>query len=217
MALAEQDRRTRDAYDAVAADYARLLPDLSAETPLDLAVLDAFAAAARAGDGGPVADVGCGSGRVAAHLADAGLAVLGLDLSAGMLQQARAARPDLPWAVAHAGALPLRDASLAGLLAWYSLINLRTELLPAVCAGFGRVLRPGAPVLLAFQSGGGEQVDRPTSYGHPVPLTYHRHAVEDVVQALTSSGLVLHTSVVREPSQAHETTAQALLLARRAG
>ncbi len=40
--------------------------------------------------GGPVLDVGCGTGRVALHLARRGLDVVGLDSSAAMLQRARA-------------------------------------------------------------------------------------------------------------------------------
>ena len=48
----------RRAYDTVAEDYAAQLPDTRAEAPLDLAMLDAFAAAVTA-DGDPsVLDAG---------------------------------------------------------------------------------------------------------------------------------------------------------------
>ena len=75
--------------------------------------------------------------------------------------------------------------------------------------------RSGAPVVVTFQSGDGERVDRTSPYGHPVPLTYHRHRVEDVVDALVAAGFAMHATVRREPAQAHETTPQAFLLARR--
>ncbi len=48
--------------------------------------------------GGPVLDVGCGTGRVAFHLAGAGAQVTGIDTSVEMLERAeahRAGRPDL--------------------------------------------------------------------------------------------------------------------------
>lgn len=143
-------RGTREAYDVVASDYARLLPDMSSDAPLDRAVLTAFVEMVEQSGDGPVADIGCGSGRVTAHLADAALRIIGLDLSPGMATVARFARPDLAFAVAHAGALPLRSGALAGLVAWYSLINLPGELLPEVLGEFARVVRPGAPVVVAF-------------------------------------------------------------------
>lgn len=199
----------------VAPDYARLLPDMSSEAPLDRAVLTAFAEMVEQAGDGPVVEVGCGSGRVTAHLADAALRMIGLDLSPGMVAAARSARPDLVYAVAHAGALPLRSGVLAGLVAWYSLIHLPPELLPEVLAEFARVLRPGAPVVLAFQGGEGERVDRVTSYGRPVPLTYYRHRVDGVADALAAAGLTVHATVRRAPSLAHETAPQAFLLAQR--
>ena len=42
LPIEADDRKTRNAFNAVAADYARLLPDLRAEAPLDRAVLTAF-------------------------------------------------------------------------------------------------------------------------------------------------------------------------------
>lgn len=209
------DRATRQAYDAVAADYALLLPDVTAEAPLDRAVLAAFTEMVKQSGDGLVAEVGCGSGRITAHLADAALRVVGLDLSSGMTTVSRSARPDLAFAVADAGALSLRAGALGGLVAWYSLIHVPTDLLPGVLDEFARVTRPGAPVVVAFQSGEGERVDRPTSYGHPVPLTYYRHRVRDMEDALAGAHFALHATVHREPSRAHETTPQAFLLAQR--
>ena len=43
-------RTVRHAYDTVAEDYAARLPDTRAEAPLDLAMLDAFAAAVASGE-----------------------------------------------------------------------------------------------------------------------------------------------------------------------
>ena len=52
--------------------------------------------------GGPVLDLGCGTGRVAWPLADAGFEVVGLDRSEPMLRRAEAKRPD------HSGSAPVR-------------------------------------------------------------------------------------------------------------
>ena len=109
--------QTRYAYDAVARSFADLLPGLDAETVLDIAVLNDFAHRCRTADLGPVADVGCGAGRVSAHLAAAGLDVIGYDLSPGMVQTARQDQPGLRFEVASLHALPVADSTLGGLLA----------------------------------------------------------------------------------------------------
>ncbi|MFE2974273.1 SAM-dependent methyltransferase [Streptomyces sp. NPDC059258] len=73
----------RLSYDAVAADYARTVKDPDALDPLSRAMLSAFAELVRAGGRGPVADVGCGPGKVTAHLAGLGVSAFGVDLSPG--------------------------------------------------------------------------------------------------------------------------------------
>jgi SAM-dependent methyltransferase len=57
----------------------------------------AAAVGARAGPGGRVLDLGCGSGDLALHLAEAGLRVTGCDISARMLEQAERADPAATW------------------------------------------------------------------------------------------------------------------------
>lgn len=182
VALDPDDRTTRATFDAVAQDYARLLPDMSAEAPLDRAVLTAFVELLDSASGRPVVDVGCGN---------------------------------LPFAVAHAGALPLRSGVVCGVVAWYSLINLRPELLPAVLAEFARVSSPSAALVIAFQSGEGERIARSTAYGHPLPIASYRHCIEDVTDAVISAGFDMYATVDRQPALSHETTPQAFVLAQR--
>lgn len=146
----------RDAWDEVATAYAALLPDMRAEAPLDISVLAAFAQLARDAAVGPVADVGCGTGRVTAHLASHGLQMLGLDLSPSMVAVARSTHPTPAFAAGDASALPLRMKGFGGLVSWYSLINTPSAELPVVMEGFARVTAVGAPLLVAFQSGEGE-------------------------------------------------------------
>lgn len=207
-------QQTRAAYDVVADDYAALLPGLDAETPLDVAMLDDFAR--RCGDAprGLVADVGCGTGRVTAHLAAAGLGVVGVDLSVGMVAAARRSQPEVRFAVAALEALPFAEASLGGLLAWYSLIHTPPSQLGSVAAELARVTAPGGWLLTAFQAGSGERVDRSSAYGHPVELTNFRHDPADVVAALEVNGFCVEVRLHRSP-EGRETQPQAMVLARR--
>ena len=209
----DADSITRASWDAVAEEYGRLLPDMSVEAPLDRAVVTAFAEMLADRREEFVAEVGCGTGRLTRHLHGLGIRTVGFDLSPRMAAVARATHDELPFLAAHALALPLGRGVLGGLVAWYSLINMPTTWLPAAFTEFARVTRPGSPVLVAFQSGDGQRVDRTVSYGLPAPLTYYRHRVEEASSALTAAGFSLYASVSRPAALPFESTSQAILLA----
>ncbi|MFD8153542.1 class I SAM-dependent methyltransferase [Streptomyces sp. NPDC059720] len=150
-------RTTRVSCDAIAEAYAADQPDSLAGRPLESALPAVFGELARArADGSarpPVADIGHGPGHVTARLHGMGLPVFGVDVSPRMVALARRAHPGLRFHVGSMTALDLPDASLGGIVALYSVIHVPDDHLPAVFAGFHRVLLPGAPVLLGFQSG----------------------------------------------------------------
>lgn len=206
-------RETRRSYDDVATDYAELLRDELAAKPLDRAMLAAFAEEVRARGGGPVADLGCGPGRVTAHLAALGLDVHGVDLSTSMVDLARRTYPGLRFDEGSMTDLDLDDGALAGIVAWYSVIHTPTNRLPEVFTEFARVLRPGGELLLAFQVGS-EQVRLEQAYGHPVSLVVHRRSPDEVAGLLRDAALDVHARLVREP-EGSEKCPQAYLLARR--
>src|SRR6202162_4597955 len=81
----------RESYDRLAEEYARRIFNELQHKPLDRELLDRFAAAVRGR--GEICDMGCGPGHAARYLRDAGATVFGLDLSPGMLEQARSLNP----------------------------------------------------------------------------------------------------------------------------
>ncbi|WP_116504912.1 class I SAM-dependent methyltransferase [Micromonospora sp. B006] len=201
---------TRAAYDTVAEDYARLLPDV-VEPPLDRALLTAFAE--MVGPGRPVLEVGCGTGRVTAHLHRLGLDISGVDLSPGMVAVARRTYPDLRFEVGSLTELTAPDGSLAGLVSWYSLIHLPPELLPEVFAGFHRVLVPGGHLLLAVKAG--DRLDRrEQAYGHPVGYDVYWLSPQRLAAQLAAAGFAVTATTVRAPADG-ERQPQAFLLAHR--
>jgi ubiquinone/menaquinone biosynthesis C-methylase UbiE len=98
--------------------------------------------------GGPVADVGCGPGNVTARLHELGIDAAGIDLSPKMVELADRDHPGLRFTVGSMTELPLADGSAAGLIAWWSLIHVPDDTVPAVLRHFRRVLRPGGALLL---------------------------------------------------------------------
>jgi SAM-dependent methyltransferase len=198
----------------VAADYAERFRDELAGQPLDRAMLGAFADLVLADGAGSVADVGCGTGRVTAHLHELGLSVFGIDLSPRMLAMARRNHPHLRFAEGSMLALDLPDGRLGGVLAYYSIIHIPDDRLPAVFAEFHRVLSPGGHLLLVFQVGD-EVLHLTEAFGHAISVDFRRRRPERVAELLSRAGLVPRARLVREPEAGVEKTPQAYLLARK--
>ena len=146
----------RAAHDVLAEFYAERLAGHLERSPADRAVLGVFCDLVReAGAGGAVADVGCGTGRLEPFLAARGLEPRGLDLSPDMIRVARRDNPGFDYQVADLRELPLGDASLAGVVCWYSLMYLAPTDRPAAFAELARVVRPGGYLVTAFKAGDG--------------------------------------------------------------
>ncbi|WP_461009740.1 class I SAM-dependent methyltransferase [Streptomyces capparidis] len=188
-------RTTADAYDAIAAVYADFARDYLDTLPLDRAVLAAFAELARATEPGLVAELGCGTGEVTAHLRALGLDVFGVDLSPVMIDLAREAHPDLRFEVGSMDALDLPDGGLGGVVSWYSVIHTPPKDLPPYFAEFRRVLAPGGHLLLGFFESEGEPV---TAFDHRVTTAY-RWPIDDLAGLAREVGFVEVGRMLREP------------------
>lgn len=186
---------TAAAYDAIAARYAEFSQRELDGLPLDRAVLAAFAEYVRTAGGGLVADLGCGEGRIGAHLAGLGLDVLGIDLSAALIGIARATRRGLRFAVGSMDALPLPDGALGGVVSWYSVIHAAPDVVPVYVAEFARVLRPGGHLLAAFFEAVAEPVTR---YDHTVTPAY-RWPADDLSALARDAGFAEVGRMSREP------------------
>jgi SAM-dependent methyltransferase len=214
MTTADFLTTTRSSYDTVAAEYAGLFQEELVAKVMDRTALSGFAELVGTGR---VADLGCGPGRVTAYLAGKGVDVFGIDLSPGMLEQARRLHPHLDFQVGTMTNLELPDESLDGISAWYSIIHVPDEHLPAVFAEFHRVLRPGGHVVLAFQVGD-ETGERTEAFGHEIALRYHRRPPQRVAGLLADAGLPVRATLVREPEvypMLVEKTPQAYLFAKK--
>ena len=207
----------RAVYDASADRYVEFVgTEISSatEAPVDRALLSAFVDLVRAGTSWRVADVGCGPGRVAAFLATHNLDVVGLDVSGAMLAAARIAHPDIRFEEGLLDDLPIEEASLAGIVCWYSIIYTPPERLDDAFTELERVLSPGGYLLLAFQAGTGDPVLRAEAHGTALSLTSFRHNLGDVTRRLEHAGLEVRATALREPEFDHEGTPQAFVIAR---
>ncbi|MFD4955174.1 class I SAM-dependent methyltransferase [Streptomyces sp. NPDC058451] len=171
------------------------------ETPEERAVLALFADLVRAQGGGPVADVGCGTGRITAHLRQLGVDAFGIDLSPGMIQVARLDHPGVRFDLGSMTDLELADASMTGLVAWYSLIHVPDDEISSVFAHFQRLVRPGGPLLLSFHVGDESQLKTQGYGGHPMKVYVHRRQHGQLIARLNDAGSLSSLTACRGRSR----------------
>ncbi|MBW0105245.1 class I SAM-dependent methyltransferase [Pseudonocardia sp. KRD291] len=202
---------TRTSYDTVAVSYAYQVRGALPEHQYLRTALALFAESVRAVGNGPVADVGCGPGEVTAHLHELGVDAFGIDLSPGMIDVARRDHPGLRFEVGSMTDLDLPAASLAGLLAWQSLIHIPDEEVPTVFGHFHRALRPGRPLQLLFHVGNESEWKTQGYGGHPMRVYVHRRQPEQVATWLRDAGFEIDAHMLLDPGGK---APQAILFAR---
>ncbi len=183
-----RDERVRAAYDAVAGSYSEHLFNELTGLPFESWLLDRVAAHA---DGGPVVEVGCGPGHVTAYLADAGADATGIDLSPGMVAEARRRFPDGTYEVGDLRRLirPATGPGWQAVLAWYSLIHLGASELPGAVAALARPLDAGGWLVLALHAGA-EVRHLDEWFDQPVDLDFVLQDRAFVVGVVEQAGLV---------------------------
>lgn len=190
---------TRVSYDTVAASYADQMREALDEAPYVRAALALLAEKVRLAGGGSVADVGCGPGHVTAHLRGLGLDAFGIDLSPTMIDVARREHPAVRFEVGSMTELDLPDASVAGLLAFWSLVHIPDSALPEVFAQFRRVLRPGGPLVVGFHVGEGSRLKSEGYGGHPMKVYVHRRQPAELAALIHEAGFTVEAQLLLSP------------------
>lgn len=192
---------TRNSYDTDATGYAEKVRGLLDESPFLRASLALFAESVREAGGGPVADVGCGPGYVTRHLHDLGVDAFGIDLSSEMIAIARRDHPDLRFEVGTMTDLDLPDQSVAGVLAFWSVIHVPDHAVPGVFGQFRRVLRPGGPLLVGFHVGDGPSHTAEGYTGRPINVDTHRRRPDLVSRWLREAGFTIEAELLMRPDE----------------
>ena len=206
----------RESYDRLADEYARRLFNELRNKPLDRELLHRFAAEMTGR--GQVCDMGCGPGHIARYLRDAGATVFGLDLSTRMLEQARQLSPDICFREGNMLALELADETLAGIAAFYSIVNIPHESLPLLFGEMERVLQPGGVLLVAFHAGN-EVVQVKELWDQPVSLDFFFFQPLVIRRQMEDAGFRIEEVIERGPyaPEVEHQSRRAYIFARKPG
>jgi SAM-dependent methyltransferase len=186
----------RKAYDDLAEEYSRHLFNELQSKPLDCALLDRFAQHVRGR--GKVCDLGCGPGQVARYLSEQGVDVFGIDLSERMIKIARQLSPDVAFHTGNMFSLKLRNDSLAGIAAYYAIVNIPRELLSPAFEEIARVLQPQGVLLLSFHIGD-KVLHVDELWGQRTSLDFVFFEPSEIRQALEAAGFAIEEIVERDP------------------
>lgn len=210
----ERLKKTMASYDGIADEYVAHLYHELDNKPLDQALLNRFANRMRGQ--GIVCDMGCGPGHVGRYLADRGVEVIGVDLSPGMLAQAVALNPGIPFHRGNMLALDWPDGAWAGIAAFYSIIHVPRESVVVALQEMRRVLRPGGVLFLAFHMGD-EDLHETEEWGIRIDLEYTMYSSAEMVGYLREAGFDVEDVTERDPypPEVEYQSRRAYILARR--
>lgn len=198
-------RDTQASYDAVAPEYAERFKNEMDDKPFDRDCLDRLAR--EVGDLGPICDLGCGPGQIARYLHRQGVKMLGVDLSANMVKEAKRLNPEIPFHQGDMLSLPDEDNAWGGIAAFYCIIHIPREQIVDALQELWRVLKPDGVLLVTFHIGT-ELKHLDEWWDKPVNLDFAFFLPAEMENWLQEAGYELMETLVREPNPEVEVATQ---------
>lgn len=142
---------------------------------------------------GTVLDLGCGPGHITDYLRSLGVDAQGIDMVPEFIAHAKAAHPNGKYQLGSMEKLDIADHSVAGILAWYSLIHVPPQDLGGVLGEFRRVMAPAGTLVVGFFD-----ADEVGPFDHKVATAY-RWPVDEFSERLARAGFTV-VEHLRRPS-----------------
>ncbi|MCE1254442.1 MAG: class I SAM-dependent methyltransferase [Anaerolineae bacterium] len=185
-------------YDKVAVAYASAFIHEQDHKPMDREMLRRFADSVRGK--GPVCDMGCGPGQIAAYLfhqCDLH-SVFGMDLSQRFVQEAARLNPLIPFRQGNMLKIDATDNTWAGITAFYCIIHIPHAQVVEALKEMGRVLKPGGLILLTYHIGQ-ESVHLTDWFEEQVSMDFNFYDPVEMETYLQAAGYTNIQTTLRQP------------------
>ena len=144
-----------------------------------------------------VLDVGCGCGRDTKYLIEHGINTIGIDLSKGMIEQARKYVPNATFLQMDMRQLEFEALSFTGILAMASVFHIPKEQMPDLFVEFRRVLKNDGLLYICVMIGsGGKIVEKSIAVEGMGPRFFAFYNMKELRDLLSQAGFKIEYAFV---------------------
>ena len=194
--MGEDVNKVENLYDTVAKEYAETFSGEHEKKPKDQEILHRFSQ--EIGDRQPVWDFGCGPGQTTIYLKNLGIEISGLDLSEKILEQARTIHPEIHFRKGNILDLEFENNSIAGVVAFYTIVHSTDEQVGIAFREVFRVLQPGGIFLFTYHIGQ-ETIHLDEFLGKKIDIDFMFFTTDFILSCLQDTGFEEIEIIEREP------------------
>jgi len=189
-------------YNTTAVEYANAFYTELSYKPFDRSLLQRFAFENKSK--GKIGDLGCGPGQTTKFLSNLGVTdLVGIDLSASMIEQARVLNPTLAFETGNMISLDKPNEYFGGLIAFYAIVHFDYDEVEQFLKEARRLLRDRGQLLFSFHTG--EQIVSVDDFlGKKVSVDFHFHEPEKICAIIDEAGFKTIDVITRFPYKEKE-------------
>lgn len=184
-------------YNATAAEYANAFYNELSYKPFDRSLLQRFVSENKTK--GKIGDFGCGPGQTTKFLSTLGVAdLIGIDLSAKMIEQAKVLNPTLAFETGNMLNLDKPDCYFGGLIAFYAIVHFDYDEVKLFLIEARRLLKDCGQLLFSFHTG--DQIVTVEEFlDKRASADFHFHEPEKICAIIDEIGLKTIDVITRFP------------------
>ena len=140
-----------------------------------------------------ILDAGCGSARDAAYFIQQGHQAVGIDLSEGLLAEAKQLHPEVPTQLMSLTELSFPDHMFDGIWCKAALLHLDRTEIPSVLTSFHRILKSNGRLFIQTKAGEGEGT-QPTPFDPELSRYFTFFSQPELENLVKKAGFTIETS-----------------------